>query len=138
MRIVREDLNVPEGEFSTEFVQGMADRMAISHAKYGHVCAEAVKKFDPVANLLVRLKKYQDTGNTEWLMDVGNCAMIEFMFPQHPEAHFRPTDSDESPGRNNRQTGQLTDAANTLAQDNQRLGGSKFTTAGGHYKREGD
>jgi len=24
--------------------------------------------------------------------------MIEFMYPQHPDAHFRATDSDESPG----------------------------------------
>lgn len=32
-------------------------------------------------------------------MDVANFAMIEFMLPRHPDAHYRPTDSHESPGR---------------------------------------
>jgi len=32
------------------------------------------------------------------LADVANFAMIEFMYPQHPNAYFKPTDSNESPG----------------------------------------
>ena len=31
-------------------------------------------------------------------MDAANYAMFEFMYPQHPEAHFRATDSHESAG----------------------------------------
>lgn len=138
MKIEAKQIKIPDTEFSLTFVQRMADRMAMSFSKYGHVTDESVKKFDPVANILVRLKKYNDTGNTEWLMDVANCAMIEFMFPQHPEAHYRPTDSAESPGRSHRETGTLTDASNTASEDNRRLGGSAFQTSGGHYKREGD
>lgn len=138
MEIVKEELRVPDTEFSVPFVQGMADRMAVSFAKYGHVTDESVKKFDPVQNLQVRLDKYRETGNTEWLMDVANCAMIEFMFPQHPEAHYRATDSSESPGRSHRSTGTLTAASNTAGEDNRRLGGSAFKTSGGHYRHEGD
>jgi hypothetical protein len=138
MKIVKEELKVPDTEFSVPFVQGMADRMAVSFSKYGHVDDAAVKKFDPLANLITRLNKYKETGNTEWLQDVGNCAMIEFMFPQHPNAHYRATDSSESPGRNSRATGELTDAANTQAVDNRRLGGSALKTSGGHYRKEGD
>lgn len=138
MKLVTEKLKVPDTEFSVPFVQGMADRMAVSFSKYGHVTDESVKKFDPLANLEVRLNKYRETGNTEWLMDCGNCIMIEFMFPQHPDAHYRPTDSKESPGRNHRASGTLTDAGNTGTEDNRRLGGSAFKTSGGHYRREGD
>lgn len=39
------------------------------------------------------MQKYKDTGNTEYLCDLANYAMFEFMYPQHPKAHFRATDS---------------------------------------------
>lgn len=129
---------VPDTEFSVPFVQGMASRMAISYSKYGHVNEESVKKFDPLLNLEARLARYRETGNTEWLMDVGNCAMIEFMFPQHPGAHFHDTDSDESPGRSLRSTGAMTQQANTHDVENRRLGCAHGATAGGFYRHEGD
>jgi len=88
--------NVIESEVSADFVQGMADRMAVSFHKYGPV-AESTS--DHIASLIKRLEKYGVDGNTEWLMDVANFAMIEFMKPRHPYAHYRPTDSNESPGR---------------------------------------
>jgi hypothetical protein len=53
---------------------------------------------DAIASLKKRLKKYEETGNTEWLVDIANFAMIEYMYPQHEQAHFRATDSHESPG----------------------------------------
>jgi hypothetical protein len=90
---------VPSSEVSREFLQGMADRMAVSYCKYGRVAEAYPKRVDAIASLKLRLEKYAQTGNTEWLMDVANFAMIEFMHPRHPEAHFRPTDSRESPGR---------------------------------------
>ena len=54
---------------------------------------------DAVRSLLARLDKYAQTGNTEYLMDAANFAMIEFMHPKHPDAHFEATDSKGSPGR---------------------------------------
>jgi hypothetical protein len=96
-------LKVPEGapttEWSVPFLQGMIDRMLVSFAKYGKVEQAYPAKVDAIASLKKRLEMYEETGNTEWLMDVGNFAMIEFMHPRHPEAHYRPTDSTESPGR---------------------------------------
>ena len=91
--------NVPVTEFNETFVQGMADRMAVSYFKYGPVHEAYPGKVDAIASLVKQLKKYQETGNTEWLMDVGNFAMIEFQHPKHPRAHFRGTDSNESPRR---------------------------------------
>jgi adenylate kinase family enzyme len=77
----------------------MADRMAVSWCKYGLVADAYPTRADAIASLHKRLEKYAETGNTEWLMDVANFAMIEFMRPRHSQAHFRGTDSHESPGR---------------------------------------
>ena len=89
----------PLTEVSQPFVQGMADRMAVSFYKYGPVAEGYPDRVDAIASLKQRLDRYAQTGNTEWLMDVANFAMIEFMRPRHPQAHYRPTDSKESPGR---------------------------------------
>ncbi len=89
---------VPDTEFSEEFVQLMANRMMVSYFKYGAV-AGAAGKVDFVESLEMRLQKYKETGNADWLIDAANFAMIEFMHPGHPGFHLRSTDSDESPGR---------------------------------------
>lgn len=87
-------LAAPESEFSQKFVQGMANRMAVSFHKYGY--AADATTIDCLASLEQRIEKYRATGNTEWLMDAANFAMMEF--ERHPEA-FVATDSDQSPGR---------------------------------------
>ena len=128
---------VPESEFSVPYAQGMVDRMNMSYFKYGLVSEAYPAKVDAIASLKKRLALYEETGNTEWLMDIGNFAMIEYMYPRHPKAHFRSTDSDESPGRK-WTTGAETADSNTTQRDNVRLGGNRMSTGGGHYKREGD
>ena len=85
-------------EFSGDFVQKMQNRMLMSFYKYGPVAQNAKLGNDAIKDLKKRLGLYEESGNTEWLIDVGNFAMIEFMFPRHPNAHFRATDSNESPG----------------------------------------
>lgn len=77
----------------------MVDRMSVSFHKYGPVAEAYPGKVNAVDSLVKRLDRYRETGNTEWLMDVANFAMIEFMHPAHPKAHYRATDSRESPGR---------------------------------------
>lgn len=85
-------------QVSEDFWKGMKARMEMSYFKYGDV-KEAAGKVDMLKSLQQRLDKYHATGNTEFLMDAANFAMIEFMFPQHEKAHFAATDSDQSPGR---------------------------------------
>ena len=119
---------VPDSEFSIRFVQGMADRMAVSFHKYGLVADAYPSKVDAIASLKKRLELYEGTGNAEWLMDASNFAMIEFMCPRHPSAHFRSTSSDESPGR--KIGDNFTKAANTTNDEAARVGG--------FYKKEGD
>ncbi len=128
---------IPDTEFSQRFADGMKDRMGVSYCKYGPVADAYPHKVDALASLKKRLEKYETDGNTEWLMDVANFAMIEFMHPRHSLGHFKATDSDASPGRvwNN---GTESATANTADRENQRLGGSAMATAGGFYAREGD
>ena len=92
-------MSIPTGEISAEFIQGMRNRMEVSYCKYGPIKNAYPHKVSAIASLEQRLKRYIETGNTEWLMDVANFAMIEFMLPSHPQAHFRSTESHESPGR---------------------------------------
>jgi hypothetical protein len=109
--------NVPDTEFSEKFVRGMRNRMAVSYFKYGPVASAYPHKVDAIASLRRRLDLYAATGNTEYLMDAANFAMIEFMHPRHAAAYFKATDSDGSPGRVTH-TGDETAAANAeLAAD---------------------
>lgn len=97
--------NFTKSEFSDEFVNGMRNRMEVSFHKYGPVENAYPHKVDAIGSLMQRLRKYADDGNTEWLIDAANFAMIEFMLPRHPDAHFRGTDDDASPGRISLRTG---------------------------------
>ena len=90
---------VPKTEFSHEFLEGMLKRMTVSFHKYGKVRDAYPDKIDAIESLRTRLAMYEADGNTEWLMDVANFAMIEWMAPAHPNAHYDPQDSDTSPGR---------------------------------------
>lgn len=116
--------DVPASEYSLKFLQSMLQAMGVSSFKYGDVADAYPEKVDAVASLLQRLIMYVGydriaeaitklegnftfnqkvlpggNGNTELLVDVGNFAMIEFMHPRHPKAHYKATDSDASPGR---------------------------------------
>lgn len=90
---------VPLSEFSKQFLQGMLDRMAMSWFGYGNLKDAYPRKVSAIKSLERRLGKYEETGNTEFLMDVSNYSMIEFMHPAHPKAHYEPTDSKEKKGR---------------------------------------
>jgi hypothetical protein len=92
-------------EFDERFVQGMRDRMLISFYKYGKIEDGFPHRVSAIGSLTDRLRKYAESGNTEFLMDVANFAMIEFMHPAHNKAFFRATDSDESPGRRSKRNG---------------------------------
>src|ERR1039457_6540535 len=80
---------VLETEFSEEFTQGMRDRMVVSYYKYGPIIDAYPNKVNAIESLKLRLDKYAETGNTEYLMDVGNFAMIEFILPKHKKAFYK-------------------------------------------------
>lgn len=85
-------------DFSEDFVQKMRNRIVVSHYKYGWMRDSYPELADAIASLEERLELFKKTGNLEHLIDVANFAMIEYMYPKHANAHFRATDSNESPG----------------------------------------
>ena len=86
-------------DWSPMFVELMKNRVEVSHFKYGSVRKNyRTGNIDALASLQKCIEKYKDTGNTEYLVDVANYAMFEFMFPQTPGAFFKSTDSSESAG----------------------------------------
>ena len=86
-------------EFSHDFTEKMQNRMVFSFYKYGAIKDGFPDKLDALASLKARLERYVITGNTEYLVDAANFAMIEFMLPKHKNAHFEAKDSHDSPGR---------------------------------------
>ena len=124
-------------QVSVTFIRGMAARMAISFEKYGDYREAYPHRLDALASCDLRIQKYRNTGNTEYLVDAANFLMIEFMAPRVQHAHFTPTDADGSPGRV-WNSGSVNDHANTTSRENMRRGGSTMHTSGGFYKREGD
>ena len=65
-------------------------------AKYAADIREILENYkcmDAIGNIRKRLEKYEETGNTEFLADIANFAMIEFMYPSIPGAHYEKTDS---------------------------------------------
>ena len=82
-------------EYSNRFDEIRKNMMIMSFYKYGPL-KENYSKFkcmDAVGNIEKRLEKYKETGNTEFLADVANFAMIEFMYPSIDGAKYIPTDS---------------------------------------------
>jgi hypothetical protein len=86
-------------EYSERFWELMRNRMQMSFAKYGPVASAFPDKVNAMHSLLDRIRQYEATGNTEFMVDAANFAMIEFMRPSHKKAHFEATDSKASPGR---------------------------------------
>lgn len=83
--------------FSIPFMQGMLNRIAFGSIRYKKINDCPVDVRDCKLRLLKCLKKYEETHNTEWLIDVANYAMLEFIKPSFSDAFFKPEDQDPTP-----------------------------------------
>jgi hypothetical protein len=89
--------DILKSEYLEYFDQLRKNRMVVSFHKYGPVSENYREKLiSAIYNLEKRLQLYKETGNIEYLCDIANFAMIEFMYPQHGKAHFN--DLSYSPG----------------------------------------
>lgn len=88
----------PPSEYSTVFLQGMINRVSVSHLKYGLLADNFPTKVDAIACVGRCVDKYVETGNTEYLIDAANYVMFEFMHPARSDAYFEATDSSGSAG----------------------------------------
>lgn len=89
--------SVPRDQIDIPFIQGMLDRMAIGFHNYGHMRRYELKS-NSIKNVKIRLKKYRESKNTEFLIDAANYCMMEFCVPGIKGAFFKPTTKEESPG----------------------------------------
>jgi hypothetical protein len=82
-------------EYSERFDAIRKNMMVMSYYKYGSLIDnyQKFKCMDALGNIEKRLAKYRETGNTEFLADLANFAMIEFMHPSIPGARYIPTDN---------------------------------------------
>lgn len=86
-------------EYSDEFDKLRKNRVSTSFYKYGPVKDNFLTgNVEAIPTMELCLNKYKSTGNVEFLIDAANYLMFEFMYPHHPNAHFRATDSSESAG----------------------------------------
>lgn len=84
--------DILKNAWSQEFIDKMRNRILVSHSKYGSLKKtkqDPTQHRDEVKNIEFRLKKYKETCNPEYMVDVANFAMFEYM-----EMHgmFRATD----------------------------------------------
>jgi hypothetical protein len=100
-RVVTDEtaLDLLRRDTSRKFHDLMDAAMLVSAYKYGPVSEGYPERVDAMKSLHKRLAEYEATGNVEWLIDVANFAMIEFMHPRHHAAHYKATDAVASPGR---------------------------------------
>ena len=84
--------------FSTGFINKMQNAIEMSHYKYGWASKTYPELAQAYKCIRERLDLYEKTHNKDYLVDVANFAMLEFMFPAFRDAAYHPTDSDGSPG----------------------------------------
>ena len=85
-------------DFSEAFINKMKNAIETSFYKYG----KASKTYPELAQahkcIAERLDLYVKTQNKDYLIDIANFAMLEFLYPAFESAHYTPTDSDKSVG----------------------------------------
>lgn len=92
-------MSVLDAEYSTKFDDLRKNRVEVSYYKYGLIKENYGKGYINALESHDRaIKKYIETGNTEYLCDAANYLMFEFMYPQKAGAYFKATDSGESAG----------------------------------------
>ena len=86
-------------EYSDHFDELRQNRVGISYYKYGSAEDNfGMKLVNALESHDMCIRKYLETGNTEYLCDAANYLMFEFMYPQKDGAFFKATDSSESAG----------------------------------------
>ena len=101
------EINIPDQVIDEELelrqycaaLQQMANRMAMSHYKYGNMSDKFPDSVSAADGVTKRMAMYAESGNTENCLDAANYAVIEHLFPGHKKAHFRAQAAHESPGQ---------------------------------------
>ena len=82
-------------EWSIDFEKLMRNRLIMGALRYGRIGAKNKPKYDRINSMIKRLMRYQETGNKEFLVDVANLCLLEFVECHHPKEHFISIDDGE-------------------------------------------
>lgn len=85
-------------EYSTDFDEKRKLLVLQSFYKYGQSRINFGEGLvDAIGSAKLCLKKFEETGNLEYLLDVANYCMFRYMYPKDGE-YFKHTSSDDSAG----------------------------------------
>lgn len=88
-------------QWDSTFEQYMRNRLAMGYFRYGSLRSIERKKMNlnHIGSAKKRLDKYLETGNQEYLVDVANLCMVEFIIPScHSNPYFNTIDDGEHTG----------------------------------------
>jgi len=79
-----------KSEWCEQFEQLMRNRLLVGYYRYGTL--KLKKPHNWIDRAKKQLDRYIKTGNTEYLVDVANFMMAEFVQGSHPNKHFKAMD----------------------------------------------
>jgi hypothetical protein len=86
--------DLEKSEWSPEFERLMRNRLIMGALRYGLLESKRKgnQKWDLIDAIKSRIQLYQETGNTEYLVDIANYSLLEFECGKHPKKHFAALD----------------------------------------------
>lgn len=85
-----------ETEWSSQFEKLMRNRLVMGSFRYEPFAAKRDSwNYDTATEAIKRIRRYQEDGNTEHLVDAANMCLLEFEFGKHPKKHFESIDDGE-------------------------------------------
>ena len=81
-------------EWSREFEKLMRARLVMGALRYGTLSEKRIKgkRWDLIEPIRKKVELYEQTGNTEYLVDAANYCLLAFECDNHPNKHFRALD----------------------------------------------
>lgn len=76
-------------QWSEEFEKHMRIRLIMGGMRYGFLNAKNKPQYNRIEAARNRLRLYQLSGNTEYLVDIANICLLEFEEGIHPNKHFK-------------------------------------------------
>jgi len=79
-------------QWSHLFETLMRNRLNMGAFRYGPLGEPGKPQYDRCEAIIKRLELYKKTGNLEYLVDIANMALLEFVEGRHPNRHMEATD----------------------------------------------
>lgn len=87
-----------DSQWSAEFETLMRNRLIMGAFRYGMIkvqkkrAKEGGKRYDVVRAVAEKVRLYEETGNTEHIVDAANYCLLVFELDPHPNKHFSAHD----------------------------------------------